>query len=308
MLTMVRSFLSQHAQAVLNSFNLLLKKPLTTMMTVLVIAITLVLPALFWVLVDNMNQLTLKWQQGGHISLYLKSSLTVAETSDFLQQVQKTVGVGSASLKSATEGLLELQQQEGMQDIMGFLPDNPLPAVIEVVPAMNSLNPQQLEALSLALKAFPQVEQAKLDLQWVNRLQAILGLMSTMAYGLIILLALAVLLIIGNTLRFAIYHRQEEIQVLKLIGANDSFILRPFLYSGVWYGFAGAVFAILLLNIFILSLTIVINKLAAAYDMHYSLIGLSLRQMALVLFVAILLGWLSACFSVRRQLSAIEPL
>jgi cell division transport system permease protein len=255
-----------------------------------------------------MNQLTIKWQQGGHISLYLKSRITAAEASDVLQQVQKTVGVGSASLKSATEGLLELQQQEGMQDIMGFLPDNPLPAVIDVIPAINSLNPQRLEALYSALKVFPQVEQAKLDRQWVHRLQAILGLMSTMAYGLIILLALAVLLIIGNTLRFTIYHRHEEIQVLKLIGANDSFILRPFLYSGVWYGVAGALFAILFLNIFILSLTIVINKLAAAYDMHYSLIGLSLRQMALLLFVAIMLGWLSACFSVRRQLSTIEPI
>jgi cell division transport system permease protein len=300
--------LSHHVQAILNSFNLLLKKPLMTLMTVLVISITLVLPALFWVLVDNMNQLTMKWQQGGHISLYLKSSLTAAQESDFLQQVQKTVGVADASLTSSIEGLAELQQQEGMQDIMGYLPDNPLPAVIDVIPAINNVNPQQLEALYLALKVFPQVEQAKLDLQWVNRLQAILGLMSTMAYGLIILLAMAVVLIIGNTLRFAIYHRHEEIQVLKLIGAKDSFILRPFLYSGVWYGLAGAVLAVLLLNIFILSLTIVINQLAAAYDMHYSLIGLSIRQMALLLMVAIMLGWLSACFSVRRQLSAIEPI
>lgn len=308
MLIKVRSFLSHHAQAVFGSFDLLLKKPLTTMMTILVIAITLVLPALFWVLVDNMNQLTMKWQQGGHVSLYLKSSLSTAEELDFLQKVRELGGVGDASLISAAEGLAELQRQEGMQDIMSYLPENPLPSVIDVIPAMNSVNPEQLETLYLALKALPQVEQAKLDLQWVNRLQAILGLMGTMAHGLMLLLALAVLLIIGNTLRFAIYHRHEEIQVLKLIGAKDSFILRPFLYSGIWYGLAGAVLAVLLLNIFILSLTIVINKLAAAYQMHYSLIGLSLRQMILLLLVAIILGWLSACLSVRRQLSVIEPM
>ena len=57
------------------------------------------------------------------------------------------------------------------------------------------------------------------------------------------LLALAVVLIIGNTLRLAIHNRHEEIQILKLIGATDPFILSPFLYSGIWYGMAGAIFA-----------------------------------------------------------------
>ena len=166
----------------------------------------------------------------------------------------------------------------------------------------------KLEQLYLQLKSYPQVDQAKLDIQWINRLQAILGFIDSLAHGLMILLALAVILIIGNTLRLAIHNRHEEIQVLKLVGAKDSFIIRPFLYSGVWYGLAGAIFAVLLVNIFMLSLTLVVNQLAAAYEMHYSLVGLSLRQILLLVLSATILGWLGACLSVKKQLANIEPL
>ncbi len=307
MLARVRALLAYHVQAALTSFNSLCHKPLATIMTVLVIAITLALPALFWVMTDNMEQLTLNWQRGGHISLYLKSTLSAEDELALILRVRGTAGVGHATLKSSAEGLAELQQQEGMQDILRYLPENPLPTVIDVIPSLDANTPNTLQQLFFQLKSFPQVEHAKLDMQWVNRLHAVLGFTAKLAQGLMILLALAVVLIIGNTLRLAIHNRHEEIQVLKLIGAKDSYIVRPFLYSGIWYGLAGAIFAVLLVNIFMLSLTLVVNQLAAAYQMHYSLVGLSVRQITLLILSAIVLGWLGACVSVKRQLTAIEP-
>lgn len=307
MLTKFRALLAYHFQAVIASFNHLFRKPLATLMTILVIAITLVLPALFWVMSDNMHLLTRKWQNSGHISLYLKSSISITDQQAILSKVEKTQGVAHATLKSAEEGLAELQQQEGMQDIMRYLPDNPLPAMIEVTPDLDINNSIKLEQLYLELKSYPQVEQAKLDIQWINRLQAVLNFIDALARGLMLLLSVAVVLIVGNTLRLAIHNRHEEIQVLKLIGAKNSYIVRPFLYTGIWYGFAAAIFAVLLTNIFILSLTIVVNQLAAAYDMHYSLIGLSIKQIFLLLFSASFLGWLGACLSVKKQLANIDP-
>lgn len=307
MLTKWKTLFAHHLQAALASLNTLCRKPIATLMTVLVIAITLVLPALFWVMSDNMHQLTTKWQHGGHISLYLKSALSPADENALLSRVKKTAGVGHTTLKSSAEGLAELQKQEGMQDMMRYLPENPLPAVIEVTPTFEINTPEKIEQLYLQLKSLPQVEQAKLDIQWIKRLQAIIGFIDTLAQGLILLLALAVILIVGNTLRLAIHNRHEEIQVLKLVGAKDSFIIRPFLYSGIWYGLTGALFAVLLVNIFMLSLTLVVNQLAAAYEMHYSLVGLSIRQIALLIISASVLGWLGACLSVKKQLANIEP-
>ncbi|RAP35636.1 cell division protein FtsX [Legionella quinlivanii] len=296
-----------HLQAATNSFNHLCRKPLATMMTVIVIAIALTLPTLFWVFSDNLNQLTIDWQQGGHISLYLKSNVSSDEETALLQEVRAVGGVGQASLKTANEGMQELQQQEGMHDIMKYLPENPLPAVIDVIPAVSVNNPLQVRQLFERLQSMPQVEQAKLDMEWITRLHAILGFAGKIAHALMALLASAVVLIVGNTLRLAIHHRHEEIQVLKLIGATESFILRPFLYSGIWYGLLGAIFAVLFVNIFMLSIAVAVQELASVYHMNYPLQGLSVKQAYSIVLAAILLGWLGARLSVRRQLASIGP-
>ncbi len=275
-------------------------------MTIIVIAITLALPALFFVFTTNIENLTITWKRSGHIALYLKS-LSPEEELSLLTKIKEINGVGEVSLKSPSEGLAELQQQEGMQDIMQFLPENPLPSVVDVIPAISIDSPAKLEQLYSQLNALPQVDQAKLDMEWINRLHALLGFVGKIADGLMILLAIAVVLIIGNTLRLAIQNRYEEIQVLKLIGATDPFITRPFLYSGIWYGLGGAIVAVLLVNIFLLSLGIAANKVAAAYQMHYPLQGLTFSQGCILLITASILGWLGARLSVKRQLASIEP-
>lgn len=283
------------------------RKPFATLMTVIVIAIALALPALFWVFTDNISQLTAGWKRNGHISLYLQPGLTESETQQTLEQVQATKGVGQATLKSAQAGLAELTAQEGMQDIMHYLPENPLPAVIEVTPTLDIDSSANLDLLARQLGAVAKVEQTKVDMEWVGRLHTLLGFASKLSNAMLVLLALAVVLIIGNTLRLAIQNRQEEIQVLKLVGATDPFIIRPFLYSGVWYGLAGALVAIFLVNIFILSLGMVINQLTVVYQMHYPLTSLSIRQILLLVSFSIILGWIGARFSVKRQLASIEP-
>jgi cell division transport system permease protein len=296
-----------HIQAATQSLNYLCNQPLATLMTSIVIAIALALPTLFWVFRDNLDQLTADWQRGGHISLYLKSNLIESEQKQILQHVRETQGVSQASLKSSDQGLSELTQQEGMQDIMRYLPENPLPPVITVLPDRLIDSPAKLDLLSRQLQTIVGIEQSKVDMEWIRRLDALLGFATRFANALLILLALAVVLIIGTTLRLALHKRQEEIQVLKLIGAKDSFIFRPFLYSGVWYGAIGAIFAIFLVNTFILSLGMVFNQLVVVYQMHYSLNLLSIRQLLLLASFAIILGWLGACLSIKRQLVSIEP-
>lgn len=307
MLKQAQGILAYHMQAAIQSLNVLCRKPLATIMTSLVIAIALALPALFWVFSDNMAKLTASWQRGGHVSLYLKPGLSEAEQQLLVQKVRETDGVAQISLKSSTEGLSELTQQEGMQDIMRYLPENPLPAVVDVVPALTIDSPAKLDLLARKLQTIAQVEHAKIDMEWISRLHALLGFAAKFADALLALLAMAVIMIVGTTLRLALHSRQEEIQVLKLIGAKDPFILRPFLYSGVWYGVLGAIFAVFMVNIFIFSLGSAINQLAVAYQMHYPLTGLSFRQVLLLALFAIILGWMGARLSVKRQLASIEP-
>lgn len=307
MLTPLKKLAASHFQAAVNSFNSLLARPVATMTTMIVIAVSLTLPAIFWVFTDNVNQLTIDWQRSGTISLYLKSSLTSAEQSTFLTKVSQMSGVSHAALKTPADGMKELEQQEGMNDLMRYLPENPLPPVVEVVPNATMNTPVLVEQLLNELKKLPQVEQTKLDLEWIQRLHSILGFTKTIANALMVLLASAVVLIVGNTLRLAIHNRSEEIRVLKLIGASDQFIVRPFLYSGFWYGLMGAVFAVLFVNIFMLSIAVALRDLVLAYHMRYPIKGLTVFQAYLMVLISIALSWLGARLSIQRQLTVIEP-
>lgn len=307
MLTQLRALMAYHAQAAMSSLYYLCRQPLATGMTVVVLAITLTLPALLWVFNDNMAELTRNWKRGGHISLYLDMQTPESAAVSLLDSVKQTEGVGEAMLKTPAEGLLDMQNQEGMQDLMLNLPENPLPAVIDVVPALGVTTPAQLEALYARLKALPGIEDARLDMQWVSRLYALLDLAERLTHGLMLLLSTAVVFIIGNTLRLVIHKRHEEIQVLKLIGASDPYIIRPFLYSGLWYGLGSALLAVMFVSVFMFSLSAVLNHLIEAYQMHFPVQGLSIQQALLLILMATLLGWLGARIAVKRQLMLIEP-
>lgn len=307
MLTKLRTLLAHHVQAAQSSLISLCRQPLASGMTVVVIAITLTLPALLWVFTDNLSELTKHWKRGGHISLYLTMNTSIGDSNQLLERIRHIPGVGEATLKTPAEGLQEMQQQEGMQDLLANLPENPLPAVIDVLPAASITTPEQLDDVYGRLKTLPGIEDAKLDLQWVARLFALLAVAEHVTHSLMLLLSLAVVLIIGNTLRLVIHKRHEEIQVLKLVGASDPYIIRPFLYTGLWYGLFSAVLAVVLVSIFMFSLSYVLNRLIEAYQMNLSVLGLSIGQALSLVVMATSLGWLGACFSVRRQLALIEP-
>lgn len=305
MLARGRGLWGHHIQAARASMRILGSRPLQTVMTVLVIAISLTLPTLFWVLAENAHQWMTGWQKNGRITLFLQSGMTPAAQQDFVLQLRTIPGVASTSYLSAEEGLAVLEAQEGMQDIMQYLPSNPLPAVVEITPTASIDTPEKLTDLFKTLQAKTEVSQAKFDLQWIARFYAIMGLVAKIGQGVMLLLGLAVIFVIGNTLRLAIQSRQEEIQVLKLVGATDAFIVRPFLYSGLWYGFVSALFAMLLANSFLFSVSIAAQNLAASYQIHLRLLGLSFSQMVTVVVFASALGWLGARLSVKGQLAAI---
>lgn len=299
MLGRIEQRITHHLQASQHGLQWLLKKPLTTLMTIVVIGLTLTLPVLFWVLIDNLHTVTQDWQRSGHILLYLTPASSVNEQSRLLVRVRETPGVLEATLKTPEEGLLELQHQAGMQEAMRYLPNNPLPPVMDVTPTTDKNTVEGLTQLQQSLKAYPSVEEVEFDRQWINRLYTLLAVSTKAAQSLMVLLALAVVLIIGNTLRMAMYHRQEEIQVLRLLGAGPAYILRPFLYVGVFYGFSGSLIAMLLVNVMLMSVTIWVNQLASAYDVHYALLGLSFQHIGLLWLFSMGLGWLAAQLFVR---------
>ena len=297
MLTQCRTYLGYHLQAAGRSVRFLLHKPWATLMTVLVIAFAFTLPALFWVFSENVQTLSGDVQRGGHISLYLDSSMPQDESA-LLERVPATPGVVEATLRSPEDGLAELQKQEGMQDIMQYLPENPLPAVIDVIPAATVNTVEQSNELYQLLKAYPHVEQARFDMQWVSRFYTLRDIAAKIATAVMVLLASVVVILVANSLRISMQHRHEETQVLSFIGASNSYIIRPFLYLGIFYGVAGGLVAMVLVQILIISLSSLMSPLAEAYGIHFVFTGLSLEHALFLLMSAMTLGWVGARLSV----------
>ena len=208
---------------------------------------------------------------------------------------------------SRKQALDEFQKLSGFGDALKALNSNPLPSVLIVKPKLTDSNHQLTQQLLNKLNQLRQTDKAQLDMQWVRRLYAIMDIIERGVLILGGLLALAVLLVMGNTIRLAIQNRSKEIVVMKLIGGTDAFIRRPFLYTGFWYGLFGGVIAWLLVSFTLLSISSPIEKLSLLYQNQFELSNLSFFATLMLLALSIFLGLIGSWFAVSRHIKEIEP-
>ena len=303
----MKNYFLRHAQVFFFSIGQLARTPLTTLMTLAVIGITLALPAGLYVLFDNLQRASHGWDAGVQISLFLKHDTTERAASALVDKVRSMPEVAAVQYISRAQALTEFKRLSGFGDALDVLDSNPLPPVLVVRPTPDMSAPTQAQALVQTLSRLPDVDLAQLDLEWIKRLHAMLTLAQRGVLILAGLLALAVLLIIGNTIRLAILNRRSEIEVIKLIGGTDAFIRRPFLYSGLLQGFFGAVVAWLLVTLGLLLLSGPVQDLAGLYGSRFELGGLGLENALWLLLGGAGLGWLGSRLAVSRHIRSIEP-
>lgn len=296
-----------HRQMLVAGFTRLYRRPVATGMTVAVIGISLALPASLLILVQNVKQVSGSWQGAARISLFLKQGLSDQAVRQAADAVRGVDGVAGLELISADQALTEFKRRSGFGDALALLGDNPLPAVLVVQPDPAHSTPETANQLGQILAKLPQVDRVRLDVQWLRRLQAILDILRRAVWIVGCLLGLAVILIVGNTIRLDIEGRRTEIEVSKLIGATDRFIRRPFLYYGAGYGFTGGVLAWLLVTLSLVLLGGPVTRLAGLYGSDFSLTGAGAGGAMLLLAGGALLGWLGAWLAVARHLRDIEP-
>ncbi|MEZ5523550.1 MAG: permease-like cell division protein FtsX [Pseudomonadales bacterium] len=302
-----KSYFDHHKQVARESFVRLLGTPVSSLMTWLVIAIALTLPVGLYVFLQNAQQLSQQWDDAAQISVYLEQQLDASKARQLAEQLEGWPAVQQVRYISADEALEEFKRASGFGDALQYLDENPLPAVLVVLPRTGSASLEGTRALLEQLQELPGVEQAHLDLQWVDRLFRIMALGQRLALTLALLLGVAVLLVVGNTVRLAIESRRAEIVVVKLVGATDAFVRRPFLYTGVWYGLGGGLLAWLMVNLVMLWLSGAVTELVAAYNSEFSLAGLGILATLLLWLFSGALGLLGAWLAVGRHLSKIEP-
>ena len=296
-----------HARTLIASLGNMTRQPASSFMTIAVIAIALALPAGMFVLLNNVSHVSVGWDNSAQISVFLKTDVTEKQAKNLMGKLRLYDDVDQVSMINKKQALNEFKKISGFGDAIESLGDNPLPHVLTIQPVVDADRPDKIHHLIKLLNEQKQVELAQLDLQWVKRLFAMLEIANRAIWVIASLLGIAVLLVVGNTIRLDIQNRREEIEVTKLIGGTDAFIRRPFLYTGLWYGIGGGLFAWLLTIISIGLLDNSVEHLASLYNSGFQLRGLSFSEGINLIGFSCFLGLFGSWIAVGRHLSEIEP-
>lgn len=297
----LRAWARRHAYSLLSSLGALVRHPLASLMTVVVLAITLSLPTGLYMTLENAERISDGWERLDTISVFLDAELEERDAMQLASRLSARPGIVAVDPISPQAGMAELTGRLRLDDVSGQIETNPLPWVLEVTPESG----QDPETLSQRLHEADGVDQVVIDLQWLERLQAILAVLERLAIVLGVLFAVAVAFVIGNTIRMDIQNRREEIRVLSLVGATDGFVRRPFLYSGFWYGLAGGLTAWLLVEIALLALSGPVGRLSGAYASDFALASPPLEIIAILVLGSGILGIAGSWLAVSRHLRSL---
>ena len=299
-------WVGRHFSMAGQSLGRLLKQPFASLMIVLVIAVTLALPAALNLIVKNAAAVSGSWDNALDFSVFLDRSLSANDAESLARLIEERADVASVQVITAEQALEEFKEQSGFGDAMDQLSQNPLPHTLVVRPSAANTSATVM-LLREELANLPETDVVQVDTEWVQRFHAILNIVREAILIGSVLLGTAIIVIIGNTIRLDIQNRREEIEVTKLIGASNAFVRRPFLWSGFWYGLLGGLLAIALVQYGVYLLQAPIAQLAGLYQSGVNVLTFELREIGIIMGVGVFLGLTGSWFAAARHMRRIEP-
>lgn len=299
--------LLQNFRQLISSLGELWRTPFSSIMTMMVLGVSLTLPVTLHIIVKNVAAVSTSFDSASEISLFIKQDVSDQKIEQLLTRLRLYPEIESVSHIDKKQALKEFKSLSGFGSALDYLDENPFPSVILVTPQVKHRSAMAAEALLNKLQEEKEVRFGKLDIEWLKRLNALLGLLNETVFVLALLLLSAVILIIGNTIRLSIMSKREQIEVMKLVGATDGFIQRPFLFTGFWYGLIGGFIAYVVVEVMLYRLDGAIVEVASLYRASFSLTGLNFSEFIALLVISIMLGLLGAFGSVQKFIKEIEP-
>ena len=301
------AYRDMHAHALFSSLGRLVRARFTSIMTIIVLSIAISLAASFYLFITNIQQLTGSLQDSNQISLFLKDSVSDDSGAKLASKINQYPNVQQVKVITKDQALAEFREYSGFGEALDALEDNPLPTVLQVLPDSSLTDTELLDELVASLSELSEVDFAQLDMQWVKRLQSIMELAERGVVLLSIILGGAVLFITGNTIRLELHNRREEVIIAKLVGATNSFIQRPFLYTGFWLGLGSGVAAWLIVTIMMFALQQPIERLSNLYDGVFDVLYLGFTETLTLFFIASFLGVTGSWIVLKYQLRQLKP-
>ena len=292
------AWLRQHRQALAAAVARLAR--VAGVLGAIVIGVALALPVGGYALLGGLQQVAARFAADPQVSVFLRPEAKRADADALAATLRADARIAKVRFVPREEALKELSAVPGMPEVLASLGRNPLPDAFVL-----SVRDGTLEAVAADARKLPSVGLVQADAAWARRLAAAAGIARLALWLLAGLLAAGLIAVTFNTIGLQVLTQRAEIEVLRLIGATDSFIRRPFYYLGLLQGLAGGLIALGIVAAGLALLNSQVDVLAASYGSSFRFVFLSPADAIAVVAFAALIGWLGAYLSVSRRLGEI---
>ncbi|HWU99008.1 MAG TPA: permease-like cell division protein FtsX [Oxalicibacterium sp.] len=308
----MKSWLRHHGFAIGDAFRHLFRTPGNFLLNVLVVSIALALPFAGLTLLENVRPVSEQLAVEPEISVFMqmdasreRATAIGTEIRRVAQESGHKVGLNFIPKEKA---LASLKEKTGLDDAIATLGANPLPDayIVKMTGFKDGSDADKVDAIAGKLRKLEGVEEVQVDSAWVKRLAALLQVMRLILLFLAVTLGVVVVAVVFNTIRLQVMTQREEIEVSRLVGATDSFICRPFYYTGALLGLIAGAVALGAVALALNPLNAAIADFARLYASEFRLASLDAVSMLSLLVLSAFLGFVGALLSVTRQLGRLQ--
>ncbi len=269
--------------------------------TIITISLTILIASAFILFFVNTGEIINSWKRGLRIMAYLKPGIHNADLTNLKRTIQSLDGVHTLRFISKQEAIDRLKaQMQHQSSLFENLTENPLPDSFEIRMTASTGSWQKIEFLAAQIGSLTLIEEVEYGRRWIGRFVRIISLFRLAGYAMGALFFMATVFIIANTIRLVIYSRREEVEIMRLVGATDSFIKMPFYIEGLIQGAVGAAMGLVMLFIsfFFISSSIEQGFSPGLFRLRF----LSLTTIGGILLGSMLVGWLGCYISLKQFL------
>jgi len=218
--------------------------PVPSALATLTIALALLLVGAFALVLGNLEGALERFGDELQLVVYLDPALDASQERALRARLAGFEEVAAATLVTREEALERFRTTLGGGELLAGLDANPLPASLELALEPSARSEGAIERLAAALASMEGVDELSHDRRWIEGMARVASLARTVALVLGSVLVGAALLIVANTIRLAVYSREDEIEILSLVGAGRVFQRTPFILEGLAEGAVGGALAL----------------------------------------------------------------
>jgi len=269
--------------------------------SIITIALSVFIVSAFALFFNNATELLDAWRQGVRVIAYINYEVTAKDLTELKKKIKKYKGVATLEYISKEDAFEDLKEKiDHQSSVLDGLDKNPLPDSFEITLLDSYRDLGEIEKLANKIANLPFIDDVEYAQKWLHRFNGIYNLFKVTGLVLASIFFIATLLIIANTIRLIMYSRREEIEIIRIVGADEAFIKYPFFIEAVLQGFLGGSIGVVFLYLaFILTVpNFAPDMVFSFFDIHF----ISLKFSFAIILCSMMIGWVGCYFSIRKFL------